>query len=118
MKHGARGTEQERKERRGVSGRVVELPREGAGGVPEGVVPPQLQHVFWVSKLCFLYSALSPPSMLLSRWRDLCWLGARSSRSESALDSIKVARCTSVSAVSHIMSLTCRCWDYFDGKKL
>ena len=69
-------------------------------------MPPQLQHVFWVSKLCFLYSALSPPSMLLSRWRDLCWLGARSSRSESALDSIKVARCTSVSAVSHIMSLT------------
>jgi len=38
--------------------------------------------------------------------RDLCWLGARNNLWESSLLSIKVARCTSVSAVSHIMSLT------------
>ena len=87
----------------------------GAAGVPAaGEVPPQVQQVFWVSKLCFLYSARSPPSMLFSLWRDLCWLGALSSRSESALDSIRVARWTSVSAVSHIMSLTCIDIDCFD----
>jgi len=80
-------------------------------------VPPQVQQVFWVSKLCFLYSALSPPSMLFSLCRDLCWLGARNNLSESAFDSIRVARWTNVSAVSHIMSLTgsfgsilSRCW--------
>ena len=66
-----------------------------------------MQQVFWVSKLCFLYSALSPPSMLFSLCRDLCWLGALNNLSESAFDSMRVARCTSVSAVSHIMSLTC-----------
>ena len=71
------------------------------------MVPPQVQQVFWVSKLCFLYSALSPPSMLFSLCRDLCWLGALNNLSESAFDSIRVARWTNVSAVSHIMSLTC-----------
>ena len=80
------------------------------------MVPPQVQQVFWVSKLCFLYSALSPPSMLFSLCRDLCWLGARNNLSESALDSIRVARWTNVSAVSHIMSLTCGHWGYFGDK--
>jgi len=36
----------------------------------------------------------------------LCWLGARSSRSQSDFDSISVARWTKVSAVSQMMSLT------------
>jgi len=44
--------------------------------------------------------------MLFSLWRDLCWLGARSSFALSALLSMRVARCTRVSAVSQMMSLT------------
>ena len=74
-------------------------------------------HGCCVSKLCFLYSALRPPSMDFSLWRDLCWLGALSRRSQSDLLSISVALCTNVSAVSHMMSLTGslgsirrRCW--------
>ena len=37
---------------------------------------------------------------------DLCWLGARNNLAESSLLSINVARCTRVSAVSHMISLT------------
>ena len=67
--------------------------------------------------LCFLYSALRPPSIDLSLLRPLPWLGARRSLSLSALFSIRVARCTRVSAVSQMMSDTgsfgsilSRCW--------
>ena len=71
----------------------------GGGGItPVGVVALSC----WFSALYFL----RPLSTDLSLCRLLCWLGALSSLWESSLFSRRVARCTNLSAVSQIRSLT------------
>jgi hypothetical protein len=100
---------------------TVDIPRKGIAQ-PQSLQFPEKEYIngFRCSIMHFLSSAagtgicvncvgllfLKPPSMLLSLCSDLCWLGARSRRSLSALFSMRVARCTSVSAVSQMMSLT------------